>query len=68
MGSLDYGLACVMMPLTLIGTQVGAFVYLLCPVAVINVLLTFLLVFLWVKSLLKAIDIFKAERRAAAIA
>ena len=64
MGSLDYGLSNVMMPLTLIGTQVGAFVYLLCPVLVINVLLTLLLVWLWIKSMMKAIDIVKAERKA----
>ena len=52
MGSLDYGLANVMMPLTLIGTQVGAFVYLMCPVLVINVLLTLLLLWLWIKAML----------------
>jgi len=64
MGSLDYGLSNVMMPLTLIGTQVGAFVYLMCPVLVINVLLTILLLWLWVKSMRKAVDITRAERKA----
>ena len=64
MGSLDYGLSNVMMPLTLIGTQVGAFVYLMCPVLVINVLLTLLLLWLWIKAMLKARDIVKMERAA----
>lgn len=64
MGSLDYGLSNVMMPLTLIGTQVGAFIYLMCPVLVINVLLTLLLVWLWIKAMLKARDIVKKERAA----
>jgi len=66
MGSLDYGLSNVMMPLTLIGTQVGAFVYLMCPVVVINVLLTVLLIWLWIKSMMKAKDIYQAERKAEA--
>lgn len=64
MGALDYGLSNVMMPLTLIGTQVGAIVYLVCPVLVINVLLTTLLLWLWVKAMLKARDIIRKEREA----
>ena len=36
----------------------------MCPVLVINVLLTSLLIWLWIKATLKARDIVKAERAA----
>lgn len=36
----------------------------MCPVLVINVLLTLLLVWLWIKATMKACDIVKAERKA----
>jgi len=62
MSSLDYGLASIMMPLTLIGTQVGAFLYLVCPDLVINIILTLLLVYLWIKSMKKAIQVYQEEK------
>ena len=64
MRGVDYGLTNVMMPLALIGTQVGAFVYLACPALVINILLTVLLIFLWIKSILKMIEVIKKENAA----
>ena len=62
MSSLDYGLASVMMPLTLIGTQVGAFLYLVCPVLIINIILTLLLLYLWIKSMKKAVQVYQEEK------
>jgi len=64
MRAIDYGLSNVMMPLALIGAQVGAFVYLTFPVLIINVLLTVLLIWLWLKSLFKAISMVKSEKAA----
>jgi len=63
MVAIDYGLTNVMMPLALIGTQCGAFLLLVCPAMVINILLTLLLIFLWIKSFLKAIEIVKKEKK-----
>lgn len=60
--ALDYGLAAVMMPLTLIGTQVGAFLYLICPVLIINVILTLLLIYLWIKSMVSAVTMYNKEK------
>ena len=60
--ALDYGLAAVMMPLTLIGTQVGAFLYLVCPVLIINIILTLLLIYLWIKSMVSAVNMYNKEK------
>ena len=60
--AIDYGLSNVMMPLTLVGTQVGAFLYLVLPTVAINVVLTLLLIYLWVKSTISAINIYKKEK------
>ena len=57
-------MAAVMMPLTLIGTQVGAFLYLVCPVLIINIILTLLLIQLWIKSTISAINTYKKEKSA----
>lgn len=64
MVAIDYGLTNVMMPLALIGTQVGAFLYLVLPVLFINIILTLLLIWLFVKSLIKMRDIIKKEKLA----
>jgi uncharacterized membrane protein YfcA len=44
--SIDYGMTNVMMPLTLIGSLIGAFVYVSFPEIILQVLLTLLLIFL----------------------
>jgi len=62
MAAIDYGLTNIMMPLALIGTQVGAFLYLVAPAMVINIILTLLLVWLWIKSCIKMMAIIKKER------
>ena len=60
--AIDYGLSNVMMPLTLVGTQVGAFLYLVLPTLVINIVLTLLLTYLWIKSLFASLNIYKKEK------
>lgn len=62
MSAIDYGLTNIMMPLALIGTQVGAFLYLLLPAMIINIVLTLLLLYLWVKSCRKMFSIIQKER------
>ena len=62
MSAIYYGLTNIMMPLALIGTQVGAFLYLLLPAMIINIILTLLLLWLWVKSCRKMFSIIKKER------
>lgn len=61
MVAIDYGLTNVMMPLALIGTQVGAFLYLVAPNLIINIILTLLLIWLLIKSCIKMVDIIKKE-------
>lgn len=62
MVAIDYGLTNVMMPLALIGTQVGAFLYLVLPALFINIILTLLLLYLLIKSCIKLRDILKKEK------
>ena len=48
--SIDYGLTNVMMPLTLIGSLIGAFFYRSFPDLILLIILTLLLAYLTVKS------------------
>ena len=47
---LDYNLAAVMMPLTLLGSQIGAYIYLSFPDIVLEIILTLLMIFLTIQS------------------
>jgi uncharacterized membrane protein YfcA len=50
---VDYGLTNVMMPLNLLGSLIGAYIYLVFPDVILTVLLTLLLAFLAYKSTLQ---------------
>ena len=61
---IDYGMTNVMMPLTLIGTLIGAFVYITFPDMLIVVILTILLLILSIASASKAVEVYKKESAA----
>ena len=58
---IDYGLSTIMMPATLAGAQVGAYILLTFPSLIIQIFLTLVLAALAVQSTLKAIKITKKE-------
>ena len=59
--SIDYGLTNVMMPLTLIGAQVGGIMFTVSPDLVITIVLTLLLLVLAIESLRKAFEVKRKE-------
>lgn len=61
--SIDYGMTNVMMPLTLIGSLIGAFIYVSFPEIILQTLLTLLLMFLCYQSCTKGIEIYKKENK-----
>jgi len=64
--SIDYGMTNVMMPLILIGSLIGAYVYVAFPDIVIQIILTILLFVLMLESGRKFREIFKKESEALA--
>jgi len=58
---IDYGLANVMMPLTLLGSMTGAYIYASFPDLYLQIILTVLMLVLFITSLNKAITIYKKE-------
>ena len=53
--SIDYGITNIMMPLTLLGSFIGAYVYVAFPDFLLEILLTIVLFFLTITSFIKAI-------------
>ena len=53
--SIDYGITNIMMPLTLLGSFIGAYVYVAFPDFLLEILLTIVLFFLTIKSFIKGI-------------
>lgn len=60
---IDYSLTNVMMPLTMIGSLTGAFIYLLFPEAAILLILTLLLLLMSWESGKKYFDVVKKEKK-----
>lgn len=58
---IDYNMTNVMMPLTMMGSLIGAFFYLLFPDLVITIVLTLLLIVLTYESGKKFLQIYKKE-------
>jgi uncharacterized membrane protein YfcA len=58
---IDYNMTNVMMPLTMMGSLIGAFFYLLFPDLVITIILTLLLIVLTMESGRKFVEIYKKE-------
>lgn len=61
MPAIDYGLAIVMMPLTLLGSLIGAYFYVSFPELILLVILTLLLIFLTYNSTNKGMEIYRKE-------
>ena len=59
--AIDYGLAIVMMPLTLLGSLIGAYFYVSFPELILLIILTLLLIFLTVNSWTKGLEIYEKE-------
>lgn len=62
--SIDYGMTNVMMPLILVGSLVGAYVYVAFPDLVLQIILTILLFILMCESGRKFIETYKKESKA----
>jgi uncharacterized membrane protein YfcA len=58
---IDYNMATVMMPLTLIGSMVGSYIYHTFPDLVLMIILTLLLFVLWAESTRKFISMRRKE-------
>ena len=58
---IDYNLVSIMMPTTLAGAQIGAFILIAFPSIIIQIILTLMLLFLTIQSTFKAIEITKKE-------
>lgn len=59
--SIDYGMTNVMMPLTMVGSLVGAYVYVAFPDLVLQIILTLLLFVLMMESGRKFVQVYKKE-------
>ena len=59
--SIDYNMTNVMMPLTLMGSMVGAYIYVSFPELYLQITLTLLLLLLTVESGRKGLEIYKKE-------
>jgi len=64
--SIDYGMTNVMMPLTMVGSLVGAYVYVAFPDLVLQIILTLLLFILMMESGRKFIQTYRKESAAKA--
>ena len=62
MNVMDYGLASIMMPTTLAGSQIGGYVLLMFPALYINAALTILLLYLSYVAIKKALQLDKKEK------
>lgn len=62
--SIDYGMTNVMMPLTMVGSLVGAYVYVAFPDLVLQIILTLLLFILMMESGRKFVQTYKKESAA----
>lgn len=62
---IDYDLVAIMMPTTLAGAQIGAFVLVTFPSLVIQVVLTITLAFLACQSAQKAVELTREENKKA---
>lgn len=62
MNVLDYGLASIMMPTTLAGSQIGGYILLMFPSLYIQIALTLLLLFLSYQTFKKAMQLDKKEK------
>ena len=60
---IDYNMTNVMMPLTMLGSLIGAFIYLLFPELLITIILTLLLIVLSWESGKKFIQIYNKEKQ-----
>ena len=61
MNVLDYGLASIMMPTTLAGSQIGGYILLLFPALYIQIALTLLLGFLSFNTFYKGMSLHRKE-------
>ena len=66
MNVLDYGLASIMMPTTLAGSQIGGYILIVSPDLYIQILLTLLLAFLSYQTIKKGLELDKKEKAAKA--
>lgn len=64
--SIDYGMTNVMMPLILVGSLTGAYVYVSFPDLVLQIILTILLFILMIESGRKFIETYRKESKAKA--
>ena len=62
--SIDYGMTNVMMPLTLVGAMIGAYVYISFPSVILQIFLTLLLILLTYQSAKKGKQIYEKENKA----
>jgi len=61
---IDYNLVSIMMPTCLCGAQIGAFILILFPSIIIQIILTLMMFGLTIQSTFKAISITKKENKA----
>ena len=61
MGSIDYGLTIVMMPLNLMGSLIGVLFYIVFPDLILMIILTLLLLIMFLESGKKYLDMRKKE-------
>ena len=62
MNVLDYGLASIMMPTTLAGSQIGGYILIVSPDLYIQILLTLLLAFLSYQTIKKGLELDRKEK------
>jgi uncharacterized membrane protein YfcA len=58
---IDYGMTNVMMPLTMLGSVIGAYIYITFPDMILMIILTLLLIYLCYKSATSFIRIYRRE-------
>jgi uncharacterized membrane protein YfcA len=58
---IDYGMTTVMMPLTMVGSVLGAYIYLSFPDLILMIILTLLLLFLAYKSGESFVQVYRKE-------
>lgn len=61
---IDYGMTNVMMPLILIGSLTGAYIYLSFPDIILEIILTIILLILTIQSFRKFLDVYRKETMA----
>lgn len=53
-----------MLPMVIVGTAIGVFVYVILPEVIIIAILTVFLLYLFIMTTIKAVTVYKAERQA----